>query len=64
MPSFLAKGLDGYTMLNKINEPDTKVQKDFLADIVIEDIKNKKGEISIKDNKRIEIIKDTEQNQE
>ena len=64
MPSFLAKGLDGYTMLNKINEPDTKVQKDFLADIVIDDIKSKKGDISIKDNKRIEIIKDTEQNQE
>ena len=62
MPSFLAKGLDGYTMLNKINEPDTKVQKDFLADIVIDDIKNKQGEISIKDNKRIVIIKDNEQN--
>lgn len=56
VPSFIAKGLDGYTMLNKMDSPDTQVKNDIFKDLIIEHIKNSKEDIEIQKDGRIEVF--------
>lgn len=56
LPSFIAKGLDGFTMLNKIDEPTTKLIDESLKDIAVEYIKNSPDGVEIKNDGRIKIV--------
>lgn len=56
LPSFIAKGLDGFTMLNKIDEPTTKLLDASLKDIAVEYIKNSPDGVEIKNDGRIKIV--------
>lgn len=56
LPLFIAKGLDGFTMLNKIDEPTTKLLDASLKDIAVEYIKNSPDGVEIKNDGRIKIV--------
>lgn len=55
MPEFLAKGLDGFTMLNKIDSAKAIIDNSF-SDLVTEYIQNCDEEINIQKDGRINII--------
>ncbi len=57
MPEFIARGLDGYTMLNKISDSHTKIYNNDFSSLVEEYIQNTKEPINIQKDGRISIIK-------
>ncbi|MGN0014560.1 MAG: bifunctional metallophosphatase/5'-nucleotidase [Candidatus Gastranaerophilaceae bacterium] len=57
-PSFIARGLDGYSMLNKFDNAETKKEDEVFKDILTKYIHNCKEEINIQKDGRIQIVGD------
>lgn len=56
LPGFIAKGLDGFTMLNKAEDASTKFVDTTLKDTAVEYIKNAPDGVEIKNDGRIKIV--------
>lgn len=55
-PSFIARGLDGYSMLKKFDNAETQIKDEVFKDILTNYISNCKEEINIQKDGRIQII--------
>lgn len=55
---FLSKGLDGFTSLNKYDEPESVVIEDYCDEILIEYMQNTTEPINIKSDGRIQIVEE------